>query len=206
MILARVVAPMLLAGLLVVEKPTYLVVLDGAPRMASVEGTDFRRVVNTKALVLTDGVRVYVDVAGKWMGSTSLAGPWAFATGSLSRLDMAREAALAGGATFEGAPAAVATALERGSVPEVRVVTEPTTLVQLRGAPKLERVRGSSLRRVKNTAETVYVDDASSTWYAFAGENWHRSSAIEGPWEALDDATIPEELRPLTPRTTPPPR
>ena len=203
---SRAFVPVLLLSLLVVEKPTYLVVVDGVPRTAPIEGTDFLRVVNTKALVLTDGARVYVDVAGTWMGSKSLAGPWAFATGPLSRLDMAREAALAAGATFEGAPTGVATALQRGSVPEVRVVTEPTTLVQLRGAPKLARVKGTTLSRVKNTPESVYFDDASSTWYVFADGGWHRAGAIAGPWEALDGAAVPEALKPLTPPTTPTPR
>lgn len=204
--LSRALVPIVLAALLVAEKPTYLVVLDGAPRTASVEGTGFLRVVNTKGLVLTDGERVYVDVAGKWMGSKSLEGPWAFATGPLSRLDMAREAVLAAGATFEGAPATVATAFQRGSVPEVRVVTEPTTLVQLRGAPKLDRVKGTTLRRVKNTSEAVFLDDATSTWYVLADGGWHRATAIEGPWEDVGEAEVPEGLKALTPRTTPPPR
>jgi hypothetical protein len=187
--------PVVLAALLVVEKPTYLVVLDGEPQFASVSGTDFRRIVNTKALVLSDGARLYLDVAGKWMGAPTLDGPWLFATGPLSRLDMARESAAGAGARFEGPPAAVATALERGGTPGVRVVREPTALITVRGAPKLARIRGTRLHWVKNTTAALFLNDAASDWYAMVEGGWYRAKAVVGPWERVEASALPQDFR-----------
>jgi hypothetical protein len=87
--------PSLKAGLPVIvaaTKPTEVIVFDGKPRWASVEGTRLLYVENTTANVFrsVDGQRLFVLVSGRWFTASSLDGPWKFVPGPELPPDFAR--------------------------------------------------------------------------------------------------------------------
>ena len=67
-------------GVIVVTKPTELVVTDGAPDWVGLDGTSLLYVRNTDANVFADMTtsRNYVLVSGRWFASNGLNGPWAY--------------------------------------------------------------------------------------------------------------------------------
>ena len=60
--------------------PVLLVLVDGDPVLRPVEGSGLQRIVNTRALILSDGSRYFMPIMNRWLQAASLDAHWSFAT------------------------------------------------------------------------------------------------------------------------------
>src|SRR5262249_39618904 len=78
-------------GLVVVTRPSELIVLNGAPSFVAIPGTKLQYADNTTGHLLrhTGENQVYVLVSGRWFRAPGLQGPWAFVPANALPADFA---------------------------------------------------------------------------------------------------------------------
>ena len=67
--------------------------------------------------------------------------------------------------------------------PKVIVLNRPAVLVQIDGAPILEQIEGTPLKRVVNTPFFMVNDPSQRKFYLHGGTNWYSASDVMGPWQ-----------------------
>jgi hypothetical protein len=92
--------------------------------------------------------------------------------------------------------------------PKILVVEKPAVLVLIDGDPLLQKVEGSTLLRVVNTAAFLVLDPNRKKYYLSGTSAWFSAPAVEGPWTyeprpadaavrlAQKETDQPEEVRP----------
>jgi hypothetical protein len=182
------------------RRPSVLILLDGRPALRRVAGTDVERVLNTRGLLLFDppGRRYYFHLADRFLEAGSLAGPWSVARrpplGVLSAASQVTSADL-----FEDPDPEVKGALERGESPAVFVSMAPAELVQTRGDPEYEEVKGTRLRWLRNSTSQVLVDGSSGDHYLLLSGRWFRAGSMKGPWEYVPGDKLPADFGKIPP-------
>jgi hypothetical protein len=172
-----------LPDIVITLKPTALIVLDGAPRYASVAGTGLQHAVNTSAPLFKDSTSgdVYAQVDGSWFRAGDVSGPWSHvATANLP-------------ADFSAIPGE-----RRDPNPGVVAVDRSTATlyVNLDGDPVLEPIRGTQLNYVANASVPVIQIDINN-WYAVQNGVWFYSTQATGPWSVTD--RVPPEIYSIPP-------
>jgi hypothetical protein len=179
------------------EKPALLLIVDGDPAFAPVEGTDLEFVVNTNwDLFREKSSKNYFLLATKgWLTSKDPAGPWT-ATQSLPK-DMAR---LPAGQNFDDVRKMVPAPATK-AVPEVFYNKGPAELIEVKGKPAYTKIPGTSLRFVTNTEEDLFVDEASKQFYLLLSGRWFRSPLLGAAW-AYAGADLPPDFAKIPPTST----
>ncbi len=135
--------------------PALLVVFDGVPVLAPVEGTTFSYAVNTNW-------DVFKDAAGTWYlrdGVSWLSGPDATGPFAAVRQLPAEFGKLPSNANFDAAHKTVPPKpFPSGIAPRVDVSTVPAEIIVTRGQPQFVPVTGTGLQRVANTDSILYFD------------------------------------------------
>jgi hypothetical protein len=185
----RNVAPRILYS----ESPAILVPVDGAPELKEMVGLGLRRVLNTRALILQDNTtgRYFLFVAGHWMETPAIEGPWTEAYVRPAALEEAKEQALANGQVdlVEGGEPA------RGRVPVVFVSTGPAELVQTDGPPQYLPIQGTNLLYVTNTPNRLFLDLQTQNYYLLLSGRWYRTASLsQGTWEYVTGASLPADF------------
>jgi hypothetical protein len=173
--------------------PTELIVTDGEPQYAPIEGTNLLAVTNTTANVFKDldDQQTYVLLSGRWFRGPSNNGPWEnVAGGSLPR-DFAlipdASAKENAKASVPGTPQA-AEAVIANTIPTTAKVDRAASVqlpVQIDGEPQLKPVEGTPLRYIFNASIPVIRVDAKS-WYAVYSGVWYVATSAGGPWVVAD--------------------
>ncbi|HYQ81685.1 MAG TPA: hypothetical protein VEP68_09290, partial [Anaeromyxobacteraceae bacterium] len=139
--------------IIVAHQATELVVTDGPPNLAPVEGTTLLYWTNTRSDVLVDSAsgQTFVLLSGRFFGARTTAGPWAFVPSDKLPADFARipddgpKANVL--ASVAGTPQAQE-ALISNSVPQTATVKKNEakfTASYDGGTPKLQAIEGTSL-------------------------------------------------------------
>jgi len=167
--------------------PALLVPVDGEPRLAALPGTEFERVINTRALVLRDAGGVFhLRAVDLWFAAPALGGPWLRETASAALDAAVKAAAGAPGdllATKDGKPPAI--------VPVIHVETVPTELVELDGQAKIVPVAGTELLEVRNADTPLFIDPGSGRYYLLISGRWFASGSLDGPWAFVPSDSLP---------------
>ncbi len=66
---------------IIANKPSLLVLIDGTPQLRDIQGTKLQRVINTRAVLLfeNDKKTYYLRVQDWWLQAKNLEGPWTYA-------------------------------------------------------------------------------------------------------------------------------
>lgn len=178
--------------------PAEVILFEGAPVYRGILGTNLVFASNTDSdvIVHTRTQTYYYLSAGRWFRSTSLDGPWTYASADLPA-DFAK--------IPEGTPAARVLSYVPGTeaakdavllaqVPTT-VVVDPVTAaakaaVTYNGPPDFKPIEGTSLFYAVNTAERVIR--TGETYYLCLNGIWFYSSTPEGPWTTA--STVPAEI------------
>lgn len=183
--------------------PALLVLIDGQPVLRPVTDTGLLRVINSRALLLFDprGGRYYFFMAGRWMTSKDVAGPWVQASDLPSSLalalDRAREETSRGKLVdlLDTAGTPLVDELARGVMPRIEVSTVPAELIQTEGAPKFESILGTHLLEVTNSTSDVFVDTDDQRYYVLLSGRWYSSPSLErGPWAFVSAKSLPTDF------------
>jgi hypothetical protein len=181
---------------IVVNKPSELIVLRGSPEAAPVAGTQLSWVTNTESdLFFHAGTRRYYFLtSGRWFQNSTLQGPWHYASATLPEdfkkipSDHARAHVLAAVPGTREAEDAVLLA----AIPRTAQVNrnEAKAEVQYVGEPEFVPIPGTPVAYARNTpSDVLRIGDLY--YLCFQGV-WFASSSPHGPWQAAD--RIPQEI------------
>jgi hypothetical protein len=169
-------------------KSADMVLIDGAPKLASIQGTQLQYVSNTETdlFMYAPTKTWYALLSGRWFSASSLQGPWTFASSSLPAdfskipVNSPRGRVLVSVPNTPQAQYAGAAA----NVPQIASVDPANTHLDVSygpGAPQFKPIEGTALQYAVNTSyDVVKVSDTS--YYAAYSGIWFTSSSPTGPW------------------------
>ena len=173
--------------------PAILVLVDGPPAWTALPGTPgWRRVVNTRALILGDNAgRLYLQAAGHWYDAGDINGPWRTVAQPSAALLAAADAARRG-------PAADPLMPHDGKAPhrapDIEVSTVPAELLITIGQAELRPVPGTSLLSVTNADHAVFMNPGDNRYYLLVSGRWFRGPRREGPWSYVPGKDLPRDF------------
>jgi hypothetical protein len=169
------------------DKPAELMNFEGKPVLEPVPGTDLEWVSNTTSAVFYHKASKtwYTLLSGRWFSSTSLDGPWVFATtslptGFLSIPDDASYSAVR--ASIPGTSEAAEARL-KASIPKLaRVLTDGSVKVEVsyNGEPKFEPIEGTSMFYAVNASEQVIK--VADKYFVLKDGIWFVGDTPTGPF------------------------
>lgn len=188
---------------IVSKVPAELIIVDGEPDFAALEGTDLLYVRNTESEILMDinSQVYYVLIAGRWYSSKSL-GPdgWKFVNpddlpeyfasiASESEMGSVRS-------SVPNTPEAREAILEN-QIPQTAEIDRNKThlKVEYDGNPQFEKIQGTKMSYAVNTDKSVLHIDGQ--YYAVDDAVWFVSDYATGPWTVC--VTIPDDVQSIPP-------
>lgn len=173
--------------------PAILVLVDGPPAWTALSGTPgWRRVVNTRALILGDGAgRLYLQAAGHWYDAGNIDGPWRAVAQPSPALLAAAEAARRGAAPD---PLMPHDGKAPHRAPDIEVSTVPAELLITIGQAELRPVSGTSLLSVTNADHAVFMNPGDNRYYLLVSGRWFRGARLEGPWSYVPGKDLPRDF------------
>ena len=183
--------------------PAELIVLDGAPKLTPVEGTQLLTATNTTGNLFVDVMsqQNYVLLSGRWFKAAALAGPWQFVPQDELPADFARipenDPKGAVLASVAGTPSAQEAAIAN-TVPQTATVkrSEAKFEATYDGDPQFQPIEGTPLSYAANSPMPVIRVDASS-YYAVSNGVWFAGTSPAGPWAAA--ARVPAVIYTIPP-------
>ena len=182
----------------VVDQPSVLLLLDGAPVLRSV-GAGVGIAQNTPSLLAWDsGSKTWFTRVGTsgWLHASDFDGPYSAGTAPTPDVAKAIEAAL---------PARNAQASRTPSpakLPNVVVSTTPLCLVSINGPANLTQVAGGLLA-VSNANCDLFTTSADNAWWLLVSGRWFRSmDLMNGPWSYVKPAALPAAFAQIDPKGT----
>ncbi|WP_146654142.1 hypothetical protein [Labilithrix luteola] len=175
--------------ILVSQKPEMLVLVDGKPRLRSEDGV--QRVINTRALILTEKGAYYLYVGDRWFRATAIDGVYTAASNVPASFDAVKKKL--GDANAVDLFPDVADRTRQGMT--IVVADKPTELIETRGAPTYEAIPGTTLQSVTNTDSDVFKDTATNTTYVLLSGRWFRASSLDGPWAYVVGKDMPATFK-----------
>ena len=194
-------SPQAVPTIFVSTTPAAIIVTEGAPKLAAVQGTALERVTNTPNTLLFDtaDAHYYVLLAGRWFSAPALEAGWTFATdklpGDFAMID-------------PGTPEAAVLASVPGTVAAQEAVLKaliPTTATLKRGAakpsvayvgvPHFEPIPGTSILHATNTTSVVLK--VGEKFYVCEAGAWFVGPSPHDPWTLAD--AVPPEIRTIPP-------
>lgn len=169
------------------DKPAELMVFEGEPVLEPVEATGLEWASNTTSAVFYHTVSKtwYTLLSGRWFSSTSLDGPWTFATPNLPAdfLNIPDDAPYyAVRASIPGTSESAEARL-KASIPQMaRVATDGSVKVEVTysGDPKFEPIEGTSLSYAVNSNEQVIK--VADKYFVLKDGIWFVGDTPTGPF------------------------
>ena len=189
---------------IVSESPAILVPIDSAPVLQPLpKSTVFKRVINTKALIVQRIVEkdFYIHVFDGWLMSNSIQGPWTLPFIPPKGLDAIAQAAIATHAVdmLDGGPNANPKPSLANGVPTIYTSQVPTELIVFDGQPQFVPVIGTGLLWATNTTSDIFVDSASKDYFVVLAGRWFRASALNGQWSFVANNALPPDFANIPP-------
>lgn len=189
--------------LIIVTEPAELILCDGEPDYASIEGTSLLYAKNSENDIIMDinSQDHYVLLAGRWFHSKSMKdGDWKFCEPSDLPEDFANIPDSSDMATVRasipGTPEAQDALLEQ-SIPQTATVDRQEAKVEVAydGNPEFKKVEGTEVAYAANTDKTVLR--IKDKYYCVDDAIWFVSDNATGPWVVSD--VRPDEVDDLPP-------
>ncbi|MEM9050773.1 MAG: hypothetical protein AAGC47_01870 [Bacteroidota bacterium] len=184
--------------LLVVTKPSELIVTAGEPDYQPVEGTNLLYVANSESDIILDidAQQHYILLAGRWYKADKLRGDnWTFSEPSSLPDDFSEIPADGDLASIRtsvpGTPESRDALLEQ-SIPQTAEVSRKDTKIEVKfdGTPKFKQVPNTEVSYAENCDKQVMKIDQK--YYAVDNGIWFVSDYPEGPYAVSDER--PEEV------------
>ncbi len=181
------------------EKPTLLVLVDGDPQWQKINDTALERVVNTHALIVRDGKRVFLHLWDGYLESGGLEGPWTVASKLPEQMESVEKQLVAAKAVDLLAGQAnpdtkQMPSLKTTPVPDLYLAFKPTELIVTEGAPTWTPVFGTSLIYICNTPSQVFKDITDQKTYLLLSGRWFESESFAGPWVYIPGSKLPSDF------------
>ncbi|MBN8858252.1 MAG: hypothetical protein J0H29_07670 [Sphingobacteriales bacterium] len=175
--------------ILYANKPSILVVIDGAPRLQNNSKWNVQTVVNTPFIILKDDNRFFLYGGRHWYTAPAATGPYSLTTnisGNLSRIQ--EEVAQANKDNN------VQQEQKDYEISNIIVTTEPAELLQSDGEPNFTPVQGTNLLYVRNSDNDIFMDVSGQQYYVLLSGRWYRSSSLDGNWQFIGADRLPADF------------
>lgn len=182
-------------------QPAELIVINGQPQLRNIPGTQLSVVENTQSdLFFYDADKnYYYLVAGRWFNSSSLSGPWAFASSNLPADFSKIPVTDPKGQVLASIPgtSAADSAVREAQIPQLATVKkdEVSLNVVYSGKPEFKSIPGTSLEYAVNT-QTIVIK-VKNQYYALSNAIWFTSSSPARPWVVAEK--VPDEIYQIPP-------
>jgi hypothetical protein len=171
------------------ETRAILVVYDGAPVTAPIEGSRLERVANTPYAVVHDpkAQAYYLNGANLWYEADDPRGPW---TVIPNPPDAVRAVV---------PPDTSAADQVQGLAPLVLTATRPTEMIATDGPPRYAPLVEGELLYVTNTESDVVREIDSQQIYVLLAGRWYRAASEAGPWTFVRGDRLPSSFSRIPP-------
>jgi hypothetical protein len=190
-------------AVVVVTRPSELIVTEGPPDWETINGTMLLYVKNTTGNVFKDlnDQMTYVLVTGRWFRAPGFTGPWQYVPAKNLPSDFAKMPDESPKenvkASVPGAPQAQE-AVIANEIPQTATVyrAKAAFTPEVNGAPQLKPIAETSLMYVFNSPDPIIMVSATQ-WYALRSGVWFTAATLQGPWVVA--ATIPAVIYSIPP-------
>jgi hypothetical protein len=178
--------------ILVGQKPSILVIFDGAPLFSAIKENDLKFAVNTNWDIFQDEANktYYLRDDASWLQTGDLKGVWGPADklpkglSTLPKDDNWKDVA----ANLPGKK------LAPQSLPHVFISEIPAELIVLDGEPKYQPIPETNLTWVTNTESDLFMNPADKSYYYLVSGRWFRATDLKGPW-TFATPNLPEDFK-----------
>ena len=188
--------------ILVATEPTELIVTQGPPNFAPLNGTQLLYVTNSEDNVFRDvsSQKLFIVLSGRWYSGPSFDGPWTFVRSNQLPADFTRippTSPKGDVLAFVSGTAQARDAVMDAQVPTTAEVKRdaPGPTIQYGGAPSFEPVPGTAMSSAVNTSASVLLIDG--VYYACVNAVWYVAQGPEGPWTVA--TSVPAEVQKIPP-------
>jgi hypothetical protein len=171
------------------NSPTFLVIIDGDPRIQKDTKLGMERVVNTPYVIVknSDG-KFYLHLSPLWFVA----------------------AAATGNFTYTDAPPKNIVALEKkiteqddkdpaktksDTIPSIIVATQPSELIQSKGDGHFIPIQNTNLLYMSNTDSDIFMDITTQNYFVLISGRWYNSKSLQGPWTFTASDKLPEDFK-----------
>jgi hypothetical protein len=187
---------------IIANKPSLLVLIDGLPQMGEVPGTKLRSVINTRSILLYDDDKqlYYLRVQGWWLQAKELEGPWEYAKNLSDEMKRADEIVSQNvqqnseSEQIKQQPWLKETGkkVEFAEIPMVHVVFGPAELIETKGEAKYNLIAGTGLEYVSNTNGNIFR--LGGEHYVLISGRWFKGATLDGPWTFVTMADMSQDF------------
>ncbi|MEJ2049545.1 MAG: hypothetical protein P8Y60_06845 [Calditrichota bacterium] len=174
--------------------PTVLVMIDGNPRLSSIEKTDLDYVINTPYSIFYDKKTgdYYLKGGEIWYRSADVLGKWEnIDSPSSAVISLIKQ-------TDQDNPPEPLPEVNDSLptvVPDIMVRTHPAELIQTDGEPVYSPIEGTALLYLQNSENDVIMDIQSQKYYVLLAGRWYASPSLSaGPWTFVPFDQLPEDF------------
>ncbi len=185
------------------KEPAELIITDGEPDFATLEGTSLLYVRNTENEILMDinTQDYYVLIAGRWYRSKSLdQNDWVFVNPDDLPADFAKiETESEMGSVRSSVPGTRESreALLENEIPQTAEIDRKKATVDVTydGNPEFGKIKGTKMAYALNTDKSVLLID--ERYYCVDNAVWFESAYPTGPWEVC--VVVPDQVQEIPP-------
>jgi hypothetical protein len=188
--------------ILVATEPTELIVTQGAPNFALLNGTQLLYVTNSEENIFRDltSQQLFIVLSGRWYSGPALEGPWAFVPSDMLPADFAKippSSAKGDVLAFVPGTSQAKDAVLDAQIPTTAQVRRdaPGPSIQYDGAPNFQPVPGTGMSSAANTPASVLL--IHGLYYACVDAVWYVGEGPQGPWTVA--TSVPKEVQTIPP-------
>lgn len=162
------------------QTPAVLVIFDGEPKFAPIQGTGLLFAVNTNWDVFQEEGKpvTYLLDGDIWLQAPQPTGSWA----PVDKLPKSFWSLPDDPNWAEARKNLPGKAITKDAMPRVFVSVRPAELILLDGAPKLKDIKGTQLAYVSNTDSDLFRYKTDGSYYYLVSGRWFRAASLDGPW------------------------
>lgn len=185
------------------KEPAELIITDGEPDFATLEGTSLLYVRNTEDEIIMDinSQYYYILIAGRWYKSKSMdQNDWTFVSPDDVPADFAMiETESEMGSVRSSVPGTRESneALLENEIPQTAEIDRKTATVDVSydGNPEFGQIKGTKMAYAMNTDKSVLLID--NKYYCVDNAVWFESDSPTGPWEVC--VVVPDQVQEIPP-------
>jgi hypothetical protein len=157
--------------------PAIVLLVDGKPVLAPIQGTALQYVVNTNWDLFFDKSDYYLLSDKTWLKAKQLDGPWTVTTKLPP--DMAK---LPANQNWGDVLKAVPPPSSAQPAPKVWFTEKPAELIVFKGKPTYAEIPGTNLAYATNTESSVFLHHPDNQLYVLISGRWFRAGSLDAPW------------------------
>lgn len=175
--------------ILYTNKPSILVVIDGAPRLQNNNKWDVQTVINTPFIILKNDNRFFLYGGKHWYTAPAATGPYTITTSIPGKLERIQEEVAQANKDNK-----VQQEQKDYEISNIIVTTEPAELLQSDGEPNFTPIQGTNLLYVRNSDNDIFMDVTGQQYYVLLSGRWYRSAALDGRWQFIGADNLPSDF------------